>query len=846
LVSISYKQARRIKRDERDRALPLGDLAWSGSPPASGRWEPAEHGVQRLIRHGDGDSRLPCDIAETMLRFPSAPVHGLQRLNEHHVKLGPSENFHTYRILQAASPEQRHPLQRIFLMHTGLNELDNFGLYYELAGHLISREPATTVIVRPFPGHLTRYPFQGFAETPLDRYLWDGSQLFRQFLRYMIETQWLLSALARRTSYRCASGANLLAEGESAAVSRLDTAYLASCMREAWARMHAHSVAAMDAAQRDQQQAPQVNPVVPPDSFFVDAISSLRALLNLESDYPGTTGELGSNEPEPAVHVLGYSLGGFTAQSVFMSWPFLVASCITLLAGGPLHELAPTEFAHPEEWQTVLHTLRYELDDRLLALAADGPVLAPKSDSGSATVAGIDLELFTYLKRTFYEVFEQAYRGSAQTRLIAFRRRMLFVVGGNDPVVQPRSVIDSAPPGGVNLLEVGALGHFLGKEPSGYEERHQRTFWLPEIAALIHRFADTAAQMHTNERPLTWFDMEMSEPLLPRGQWEAAFHGVPPAEDDRRQRRASDRVARLAATELSAMDGDGSLSQPLFERCLDDLLARIARRDAPTRQGIVFILRNEIPAMLQHPSTIRETAAALYHDDVGIVRYAHGVATRRDVVSECIDRVCLILPANAARMMHQLDALPGYPSQSESAGSHVPTRLTAAERWAYCVKTLNALSQGPGRHSVRVFDGHTPVPGSRASDRMHQLLGRARGETGNEEVNVVAGLPDCWVWMSREFLCLPEQTRLTAETAIEELPRAVVLHTQDREALLEQLRHDQVRLIGVSHARFNPRFRGRLVVDPRIARRLLVHVAICVAMSEPLGLHGPAAAFASA
>ena len=73
------------------------------------------------------------------------------------------------------------------------------GLYYRLASQLIAQGPETVCIVRPFPGHMTRYPFQAFAETPLDLYLWDGSHLFRQFLRFMVETQWFLSAIVRRS-----------------------------------------------------------------------------------------------------------------------------------------------------------------------------------------------------------------------------------------------------------------------------------------------------------------------------------------------------------------------------------------------------------------------------------------------------------------------------------------------------------------------------------------------------------------------------------------------------------------------------------------------------------------------
>ena len=49
--------------------------------------------------------------------------------------------------------------------------------------------------------------------------------------------------------------------------------------------------------------------------------------------------------------------------------------------------------------------------------------------------------------------------------------------------------------------------------------------------------------------------------------------------------------------------------------------------------------------------------------------------------------------------------------------------------------------------------------------------------------------------------------------------------------MLEALRTEQLRIITVSRARYNPRFRGRLLVTPQSARKLLVHVAMCLSLS---------------
>jgi hypothetical protein len=771
---------------------------------------------------------LPVALEEVILRFPSAPIHGLHRLHEHHVSLGESENFHSYRILRSAKPSARKQrVKRIFLMHTGLNERDGMGLYYRLAGHLVKEDPTTVVVVRPFPGHLTRFPFQAFSETPLDRYLWDGSHLFRQFLRYMIETQWFLSALARKASYRYSSGANLLAESEARESSRLEGSVLAEQMLAAWMSLYEESRLTLKRTLRTQERAVKVKDP-PAIEHFKDSIDSLRTLLNLDEDYPGRTADQGSGDADPALHVIGYSLGAFTAQSVFMSWPFLVSSCSTLLGGGALRHLAPSAFAHPEEWQTVLHSLRYELDDRLMS-----------DDVGikAGSIAGIELEQFTFFKRTFYEVFQQDYRGSFQTRLAAFRKRMLFVVGGNDPVVRPERVIASGPPGGINLLEVGGIGHFLGGRSKDREENQQREFWIPEMASLLSHFSDRATKDQAIERSVTQFDADMASPVSTSKELSEKILGAGGSSG-----KAASPGGRLTGAEILGIDSDGALPSQIFERCLDDLLARVASGERED-DGVLFMLRNEIPTLLLHDSLIRERAAALYHDDLGIVQYCHGVERRREFVRDNIGGICLTLPWNARSIMERMDVLRGYPSQAESAGGEVRARINSEEAWDACLKECRQLTQGSkvaredGRDSVRRFNGNRLLSEVPANLVPEELLACAKEMAGQEDLAQVASLPDCWVWVSRGALGVNDGVALTVKRAIRELSRIVpdFCEGADRdERLLETLRTDQIRIVTVSRARYNPRFRGRLIVTPKSARKLLVHVALSLVLSEPI------------
>jgi len=800
-----FKAALSIQSGERDFALGLDRPSW---PRPKNRipegWIKGQGYLSRTIYEDSKEKKagqqLAQPIVESVLRFPSAPVHGLHRLHEYHVNEGKSENMHTYRVL--THPKQSK-VRRIFLMHNGLNETQKMGLYYQLASYLIyeDRKRETVCILRPFPGHLTRSRFYGFAETPLDHYLWDGSHLFRQFLRYMIETQWLLSVIARRSSYRCISGLNLLAEEEDPDESRLDDLKLATEIKGQWDALHAASEEALPKAQKSSGDAAALRD--PPEGIkpYLQAVKSVRGLLQLEDRH---SGELNPDQEEPAIHVVGYSLGGFTAQSVFMSWPFLVSSCVTLLSGGALRELAPTAFADPEEWQTLLHSLRYELDESMMSGGYGREI-------GEA-VAGIEPDLFLHLKSTFYEVFQQEYRGSFQSRLAAFRRRMLFVVGGNDPIVRPQSVLDSGPPDGMNMLTIGGLGHFLGAKARDEEETAQRSFWLPEVGRLIDKLADEAAAKQDEDRAENWLNSAMELPDGPK------INKIPP---------------RLDVAERLAVDRDGALPGPLFERCLDDLLARV---DA--KRGVLFILRNEVPTALLETKAIQEHAAALHHDDARIVRYINGLQRRRQLIEGNPKRISVILPWNAKRIMEGIDPASGHPSQAEGGGGQMPEHTEPKETWKEFSETCSRLSEVNSTYdAIRVFDGRAGISAGGKPALNAEALEQATRERFHLKEDgkpIQPSLPDCWIWMSPKFLLHDDENPVDIGAAREELCKVVPdRYLKDPDRLVTPLRKDLLRIITVSRARYNPRFRGRLIADPIAARDLLHHISICVLASVP-------------
>ena len=813
---IRYADAIRIEPDERDWGLELSDEAWPSNVDRPGKWRKERGCLQRDISADRRNEQVACALRESVLRFPSAPIHSVQRIHEYHSTLPESLHFHTYRVLTALKPEER--IDRIYLFHNGLNELDRLGLYYKLASQLITRDRRAACILRPFPSHLTRAPFPlRFAETPLQRYLWDGSQLFQQFLRYMTETQWFLSALVRRSRFPCLAGADLLAQKDEPAGSRLYDDKLAEAIVREFRRMNKASEVAWKRVVKSQ---PRARPITDAPSRhdllrIVEAsIHSLRDLLNLDA-YPKLGSTFKPQDEEPSIHVIGYSLGGFAAHSIFMSWPSVISSCSTVLSGGALRELSPTAFANPEEWQTVLHSLRYELDDWMLDRRYDG---------NDKHVAGLTRDDFHYFQRTFYEVFQQEYHGSFGTRLAAFRKRMLFIVGGDDAIVRPQAVLASGPPGGINLLEIGGLGHFLGNQATG-EEKEQQEFWVPEMGRVIKEFAIQAAKRQAEERDSMW--------------------GVRLGSDEPAQ------VTRLRDQDILDLPSDGALSNGPFGRCLDDVLARLEsdrrnverdsmsnpdEREAAKRvRSRLIISRNELPEVLLDARTVQDRARAFHHDEFSVVDYCESVSRRGEVVARNRDVVRVLLPWNARQILEHLDPVHGFPSQSETAAGHRPRNKRSDAIW----RKFQSACEGKFADAVVIFDGKDEITPeqSRLGEKRRTFIRECRKRSHEREL-WVPSMPDCWIWCSPEFLGLayePDERSVVDEHFVDKVrslfPSDKAEEGRRLDDLSTALREEKLRVITISRARYNARFRGKLVSDAATVKPLLNHVALCLAAS---------------
>ncbi len=774
--------------------------------------------VEKNNRHPKptADGRRPVeftveDYEEYMLRFPSAPIYGLS--NRAHIDQVTDEKdgdrIHSFRVILPTRRRGRK-IRRIYLLLNGLNERQDYRLYYELAAVLIGQRKDVACIVRPFPGHLSRYPYPAFAETPLERYLADGGHLFRQYLRYMIETRWLLSVLSPRSGFHVPAGADLLLESWNPETSMLNDDELSKAIGTEWHRL----AVASDERVNGREGA---KPPSPLDAAVVrHCVTDLRDILGFRGS--GTRSESVSRE----IHVVGYSLGGFAARSIFMCWPFLIASCSTLLSGGALRELAPTAFSHPEEWQTVLQSLRVELDNAMItgkyayspAAREQGeavPSAATDDSRDEGTIVGLNAFLFSRLQRIFYGVFQQEYRGSFQSRLAAYRKRMLFIVGGNDPIVRSRAVLESGPPDGINLLQIGGLQHFLPMRAASQEDQTFKHSWMPEIGRQIANIADQG-----------WQEMERS-----RRRVTLDDRGVLKA----RRKEEGEKIERLPIKERLRIQGEGAVDNEQFDLVMNDMFARVGERKTELvpdqdggetwERGVLFVLGNEAFAFLLNHEALLERAAILYHDAAAMERYVRRVEARREFVSKRLSRICLVLSATYADRLVEPEDEFGLPSQAETVGGRgirQPKNEIAAAN-----KTLSDWSK-KRVESIRVFDADDA-----GGDAFDMLLEVAAEQLDVAGASRVTSLPDCLLWLDHEDVRgNPDSIDVAVgqlSTFLSRINKKQIGNLSQREAL---------RIVSMSRARFNPRYRGRVMGSQENATlQLLLHAGLCVVGSKP-------------
>lgn len=793
--------AAQILAEERDYNLNLHAEAWGSGLPS--RWtpkpKPALHFTRTVPVHLD-DEGATC-VEESIVPFPSAPIYGINRKAEYGKSLAGRPNMHSVRLLKRPDGP---PINRLFILHNGLNEADSLKFYYQLSDwifrqqEVLAEDEGAACLVAPFPGHLMHSSFHGpFSETPLARYLTDAGDLFRQFLKYMIGMGWLLSIVADSDASKWMVGGDLLdpEERPEKLIKESTSLYEMSMKRIA--------NAAKVGRAEDNGETASTDLVDIGEMTSVDQVKAVETLLRT------TLGRDSDDTPESLkVHVVGYSLGGFVAQSVFFAWPQVVSSCTTICSGGAISALSPTAFAQPEEWQSVLHALRPEMINSMLQgrLGDD-----ERNEDGAfrpvGTVAGMPLKSYGYFQRIFEQVFLQEDRGSYKERLSEYSLRMLFVSGGEDPIVPPANILDASPREGTTMLSVAGMTHFLNQDPKDDEDRReaeQREFWLPEAGGLIARAAVQAEKVHMGERK---------------------------------------EAARLKAKRKRPPGGQRS--EPLellsngymFETALDKVLEAVEEDG-----GWLLICRNALPAAFLPTEAFTTWGTGLHHHDLRIQRYTLGLRHRAAMLRKIKPRTTLILPEQIRHWFVNLSAR--FEPHSDAPGGRMTTKSDRTRIWRKFEK-----SWWP---TVRLFEAGSicdPLEGSAVdaggfSDALTEWI-----PTEHRYLEATH-LPDVWIGIQPGSELVPTRAGkrdgihqdlvdgiadvLGDLVKLRDAPPGKKPQTPAMKLLENELAHERIRIVQISAAEFNPRYRGRIDRGSSAATRLLARTAAGLVRSEQI------------
>lgn len=788
----------RIEPAERDVNLKLHSPGWGRK--LKDPWKSRGQGSGRYfyrdvrVRGGAGRDAL---LRDHIVRFPSAPIYGINRMQDYELKFTDERpNIHTLRLL-TRQEGVRKPVERLFILHNGLNESTNLRFFYQLADWLLAEDESkvgpsrSACLLVPFPGHLMHFPYAGpFSQTPLSRYLNDAGDLFRHFLRYMVEMHWLLSLLN-----------NAPIEPWPVGGTPLDVHSREKELHRGWEGLRDASFIALageppEDEEEEGDEAPA--PARPEKHEVVGQEMSETDVGSISTVLRGLLGRRREGAPERLpTHVVGYSLGGFLAQSTFFAWPNMVDSCATICSGGALRLLSPTAFAHSEEWQTVLHSLRGEIEGSMLA----GQISKEEDDK----VIGMDSAEFGYYHRIFGQVFLQEDAKSYKQRLSEYGSRMLFISGGDDPIVKTKDVLDASPDEGITMLSVARLTHFLGEDAKTVGEENQRQFWLPEAGGMIARAATWAEELK---------------------------------EDEVKQAKALRRGENPDEKAKSGRPEERDLASPEFESALDWVV------DGVTPEGgWLFVCRNGIPAAFLPDDQHESQGAALHHHDVPVQTYAQSLKRRVKLLreKERKSRITLCISENLEGMYVGAHDL--FDTHSDAVGN-VSTKEQRQQAW-------NAFNEEWSERIWRFEAG----PLSKSLLPLRSAAPFARSAARWQGVLLkdfkVTSLPDVWISLGpmKEVSLTSEEPVLTVMSFIrwvgdileEQQSRTARIRSEEKKSnkLREYIRDGRVRIVRVSGTELNPRYRGRYEESFSQVLLLLAHCAAALIRSRPDQLPAP-------
>lgn len=769
---------------------------------------------RELTRTKDSAGRGEMHLRESIVCFPSAPLFGLQN-RTFQVAMQPF-NQHTMRLLTSSGGADDKPrIDKLFLMFNGLNELDHLDFYYLLAGLLIEKEKEDSrvgCLICPFPGHLSRYPMIGrYAEKPLQRFITDPTNLFRQYLRFIVEMQWLISALVPVSDYPVTCGIPLLAEDKKPDGGRCDTETLSGAIYKAWKAIYDDSPRGPEIHETDVRQSVEVI------RELIGWRCGSRRLLERDSKEP--------LDP-PQLHVIGYSLGGYLAQSVFFTWPFAIGSCTTLCSGGALRDLRLEKIIHEEEWRAITHGLQYEIESSILEsrIKADDPQ-KPQS------VCGIPVAFFTSHFQTFNDIFLQDRHGSYRHRVSEFAPRLFFVVGGNDPIVPTRSVLETSPPEGINMIQIANLTHFLGMPERPRHDRQPAQgewpdFWLPTIAGIIFSLAE-----HSEiTLRATMLENLWNDDATDNGRGESWLL----SEEAIKKRFEAGVVKQRAKDHRSA-------SEPLDSDRLQTSIIEFA--ELLHNGGALLILRNHIPVTLMGARVLLRRGTVPHFADFQIRNFWQRLQEQRQLMLHSPGKITVVVPA------HLNDWFAHQPSTLSAKHLTVLRHDPNLQRKIW-EDFLSEWEEKDG--ALYRFNAEYPSDINASADPLFRLEKMIREDTATPRDRWVLNcLPDTWISLSHEVVTdlagSDGKRPQIRENFIDRMSqiyagkqRKVQPSDDDskRAAAAEKkfadwLDQEELRIIRISAAQWSPRYLGERVWDRSAVMTLLTHTALALARSTP-------------
>ncbi len=792
---------------EQDQTRAGAQSRWIAAPWQRKPEDPAAWGcLWRRLRKSFAGSGKETGLYESVIRFPSAPLSGIQQKPDFQFRLD-QRHQHTFRLLTAGSPGTAR-IERIFLFLNGMNEIDYFDFYYDLAALLIDGNHHIACIVYPYPGHLSRYPMVGrYAEKPLQRFIMDPSDLFRQYLRFMIEMQWLLSVLVPVSYYPVAPGLPLLAEDREGQPSggRCKAGLLSKAIVNEWQGINECSRRVIEGSKVAKDLKSRRNQGTEVSVEHVrHSVETIRRLIYwqpsvnrlAEIEPPGPM-------PPPTIHIVGYSLGAYLAQSAFFTWPFAISSCTSLCAGAALHELRPVKIAHEEEWRAITHGLKYEIDSGLLERRIR---LENAEVPGRRSVCGIRASYFSSHFRIFTDVFLQDPHGSYRPRVSEFVPRLLFVVGGNDPIVSTKSVLDASPPEGINLMEIANLSHFIAVAGGEWP-----LFWLPTVAGVVASLA------------------EHSEGLLARSVLSNLWN--PETMGPATRWRSGKEARRSRAREPEPLDS-GRLRKLLAE-LVEPLRGR-------QRAGHLFILRNQVPFTLMGERLLHKRGSTPHYEDFEIRRFWEELKERGDSMAIHRKRITIVVPG---RLNEWFRAQPSILSAKS-----LPLARELQDRKSLGAIWKEFLNRWGGTGALYRFHPGDPTdPGQIVGTRfkLERLVRKDTSTPSNHPV--VNCLPDVWMGLSASAVrgigggAVREDIHANFQRWVRDL---YAEHSDQPERrprekqFRDWLEKGTLKIIRVSAAQANPRYLGERIWDPETAIDLVVHSALALARSERCAKRG--------